>query len=146
MVHRAQGSQSHDRSTPADQPVRVAVLGAGNVGGALISLLLNEGDAIAARSGVRFELAGVAVGDANRTRAGVPPDLVTGDAKGLVSDPGVDVVVELIGGLDPARDLVETALASGRPVVTANKELIAAYGAPLADAALASGVDLLYEA
>jgi homoserine dehydrogenase len=146
MVRRAQESQSHDRTTPAEQPVRVAVLGAGNVGGALVSLLLNEGDAIAARSGVRFELAGVAVGDANRTRAGIPPDLVTGDAKGLVSDPRVDVVVELIGGLDPARDLVETALASGRPVVTANKELIAAYGAPLADAALASGVDLLYEA
>ena len=63
-----------------------------------------------------------------------------------MSDPDVDVVVELIGGLDPARELVETALAAGRPVVTANKELIAAHGAMLADAAAASGVDLLYEA
>src|SRR5580658_6461076 len=146
MATGRQEAEVEGAASPADQPVRVAVLGAGNVGGALVSLLLNEGDAIAARSGVRFELAGVAVGDANRTRAGIPPDLVTGDAKGLVSDPGVDVVVELIGGLDPARDLVETALASGRPVVTANKELLAAYGAPLADAAVASGVDLLYEA
>jgi homoserine dehydrogenase len=131
---------------PADQPVRVAVLGAGNVGGALVSLLLNEGDAIAARSGVRFELVGVAVGDVVPATRPVAPNSLTGDAKGLVSDPDVDVVVELIGGLDPARDLVETALAAGRPVVTANKELIAAHGAPLADAAVASGVDLLYEA
>jgi homoserine dehydrogenase len=142
------GKQVHSKSAPtlADKPVRVAVLGAGNVGGALVSLLLNEGDSIAARSGVRFELVGVAVGDVSRPRPGLPPTLVTGDAKGLVSDPGVDVVVELIGGLDPARDLVETALAAGRPVVTANKELMAAYGATLADAAVASGVDLLYEA
>ena len=111
-----------------------------------MSLLLSDGDAIAARSGVRFEIAGVAVGDVSRARPGIPPELVTGDAKGLVSDPSVDVVVELIGGLDPARELVETALAARRPVVTANKELIAACGAQLADAAAASGVDLLYEA
>jgi homoserine dehydrogenase len=129
-----------------DEPVRVAVLGAGNVGGALVSLLLTEADAIAARSGVRFELVGVAVGDVARARPGIPPELVTGDAKGLVSNPAVDVVVELIGGLDPAGDLVETALGSGRPVVTANKELIAARGASLADAAADAGVDLLYEA
>jgi homoserine dehydrogenase len=134
------------RPASVDQPIRVAVLGAGNVGGALVSLLLNEGDAIAARSGVRFDLVGVAVGDVSRSRPGLAPELLTGDAKGLVSNPDVDVVVELIGGLDPARELVETALAAGRPVVTANKELIAAHGASLADAAVASGVDLLYEA
>ncbi len=146
MVPERQETQSDAGPSLADRPVGVAVLGAGNVGGALVSLLLSEGDAIAARSGVRFELVGVAVGDVARSRPGVPSELLTGDAKGLVSDPRVDVVVELIGGLDPARDLVETALASGRPVVTANKELIAAHGASLADAAGASGVDLLYEA
>jgi homoserine dehydrogenase len=146
MVPKEKETQSHADDTLADQPIRVAVLGAGNVGGALVSLLLTEGDAIAARSGVRFELVGVAVGDVARPRPGLPTGLVTGDAKGLVSDPEVDVVVELIGGLDPARELVETALAAGRPVVTANKELIAACGATLADAAVSSGVDLLYEA
>jgi homoserine dehydrogenase len=124
----------------------VAVLGAGNVGGALVSLLLNEADAIAARSGVRFELAGVAVGDVSRPRPGPAPICSPMTPRASSSDPGVDVVVELIGGLDPARDLVETALAAGRPVVTANKELIAAHGGALADAAVASGVDLLYEA
>jgi len=146
MVRTVERTQSDARSRPADQPVRVAVLGAGNVGGALVTLLLTEADAIAARSGVRLELTGVAVGDMSRPRPGVPFDLLTDDAKGLVADPGVDVVVELIGGLDPARDLVETALAAGRPVITANKELIAAHGGALADAAVASGVDLLYEA
>src|SRR5579872_50414 len=88
------------------EPVRVAVLGCGNVGAALVSLLLSDAEGIATRSGVRLELAGVAVGDPRRTRPGVPAGLVTGDAKGLVADPGVDVVVELIGGLDPARGLI----------------------------------------
>ncbi|HUI03748.1 MAG TPA: homoserine dehydrogenase [Acidimicrobiales bacterium] len=127
-------------------PVRVAVLGCGNVGGALVSLLVEDADAIAARSGVRLELAGVAVGDPGRARPGVPPGLVTGDAKGLVVDPSVDVVVEVIGGIDPARALVEAALGAGKPVVTANKELLAAHGGALTDAAAAAGVDLLYEA
>ncbi len=126
--------------------VRVAVLGCGNVGGALVSMLLSDSDAIAARSGVRLELVGVAVGDPSRPRPGVPSALLTGDAKGLVSDPRVDVVVELIGGVDPARGLVESALAAGKPVVTANKELLATHGAALAEAAAAAKLDLLYEA
>ena len=109
-------------------------------------MLLHEADLIAARSGVKLELAGVAVADAGRSRPGIPAALVTGDAKGLVADPTVDVVVELIGGLDPARELVEAALAAGRPVVTANKALMAAHGASLTESAAASGVDLLYEA
>jgi len=126
--------------------VRVAVLGCGNVGAALVALLLGDADAIAARSGVRLELVGVAVGDPLRDRPGVPATLITGDAKALVSDPRVDVVVELIGGIDPARGLIEAALASGKSVVTANKELIAAHGTVLAEAAAAAGLDLLYEA
>jgi len=124
----------------------VAVLGCGNVGGALVALVLGDADAIAARSGVRLELAGIAVGDPSRPRPGVPAELITGDAKGLVSNPNVDVVVELIGGVDPARSLIEAALAAGKPVVTANKELLAAHGGALAEAAATAGLDLLYEA
>jgi len=133
----------HEGAAPA---VGVGVLGCGNVGGALVAILLGEADAIAARSGVRLELVGVAVGDPSRARSGVPASLITGDAKGLVSDPRVDVVVELIGGLHPARGLVEAALAAGKPVVTANKELLAVHGSTLAEAAAAAGLDLLYEA
>ena len=76
----------------------------------------------------------------------MPAGLLTGDAKGLVADPDVDVVVELIGGIDPAGTLVESALGAGKPVVTANKELIATHGAALAEMAAGAGVDLLYEA
>ncbi|MGH9030021.1 MAG: homoserine dehydrogenase, partial [Acidimicrobiales bacterium] len=79
----------------ASRAVRVGVLGAGNVGGALVSLLLREPDAIEARSGVRLELAGVAVSDTTKERPGIPESLITGDAKGLVADPSVEVVVEL---------------------------------------------------
>jgi homoserine dehydrogenase len=134
------------RGAPVPDPVRVAVLGCGNVGGAFVSLLLEDADGIAARSGVRLTLAGVAVGDPGRDRPGVPAELLTGDAKALVEDPAVDVVVELIGGLEPAGSLVRAALSAGRPVVTANKELLAADGAELSALAARSGVDLLYEA
>jgi homoserine dehydrogenase len=109
-------------------------------------MLLAEGDAIAERSGVRLEVVGVAVADAARPRPGIPSSLLTGDAKALVDDPAVHVVVELIGGIDPARSLVEAALGAGKPVVTANKALLATHGAELARAAAAAGVDLLYEA
>src|SRR5271165_1805525 len=116
--------------------VRVAVLGCGNVGGALVELLVTRADEIAARAGVRLELAGVAVSDLGRTRSTpVPPGLLTDDAKGLVGRDDIDVVVELIGGLDPARTLVETALRAGRPVVTGNKALLAECAAELADLA-----------
>ncbi|HTZ08515.1 MAG TPA: homoserine dehydrogenase [Acidimicrobiales bacterium] len=140
------GPAPDDADGAAARPVRVAVLGCGNVGGALVSILVTEGDRIARRSGVRLELVGVAVADPARNRAGVPPGILTGDAKALVADPGVDVVVELIGGVDPAGSLVEQALAAGKPVVTGNKELIAARGASLGAAAARAGVDLLYEA
>jgi len=133
--------------SPDQTPVRVAVLGCGHVGGALAQMLTTRADEIAARTGVRFELAGVAVLDLDRARpASLSPELLTDDAKELVERPGVDVVVELIGGLDPARILVETALRAGRPVVTANKMLLAEAGVALAEMAAANGVDLLYEA
>lgn len=139
----ARTSRGHEAPSA---PVRVAVLGCGNVGSALVQLLVDDATGIEARSGVRLALAGVAVEDAARPRQGVAAELLTGDAKGLVEDPGVDVVVELIGGVEPARTLVETALAAGKPVVTANKELLATHGTALAQAAAAAGVDLLYEA
>jgi homoserine dehydrogenase len=130
----------------AEAPVRVALLGCGNVGGALARLLTERAGEVAERTGVSFELVGVAVGDPARPRPGVPASLVTGDAKGLVARDDVDVVVELIGGLDPARTLVEASLRAGRPVVTGNKALLAELGGELATLAAEHGVDLLYEA
>jgi len=122
-------------------------LGCGNVGGALAQLLLTRQDDIAARTGIRLELVAIAVADANRTRpAIIPGELFETDAAALVARQDVDVVVELIGGLHPAQDLIEAALRAGKPVVTANKAVLAVSGAELADLADARGVDLLYEA
>lgn len=126
--------------------MRVGVLGCGTVGGALVRLLLEDPDGLAERAGVRLELVRVAVADPSRDRPGVPRELVTGQAAAVVADPEVEVVVELIGGLSPARELVEAALAQGKAVVTANKTLVAAHGAELAEQAARAGVDLLYEA
>jgi homoserine dehydrogenase len=145
MVGGAPGSNSEAARAPG--PVRVALLGCGNVGAALARLLATEGERITARSGVALELVGIAVHDLSRPRPdGVPTGLLTDDAKELVERAGVDIVVELIGGIDPARTLVEAALRAGRPVVTGNKALLAEHGAELAALAAGNGVDLLYEA
>jgi homoserine dehydrogenase len=128
--------------------VRIAVLGCGNVGSALVGILQDRAEALAVQSGARLEIAGIAVHDLQAVRPPhVPVNLLTSDAAGLVGDPTVDVVVELIGGLDPAAGLVRTALESGKPVVTANKALLASdEGVALRGLAKDHGVDLLYEA
>jgi homoserine dehydrogenase len=132
-------------------PVRVGLLGCGTVGTALVEMVADPARAseIELSAGVRLEIVGIAVRDAGASRSAepwFPNDLLTEDAKGLVEREDVDVVVELIGGLDPARQLLEAALNAGRPVVTANKALLARVGGELADLASARGVDLLYEA
>jgi len=137
---------------PSQEPaVRVAVLGSGNVGAALVELLADPARAgeIARRAGVGLEVVGISTLDLDDVRSSAPwfpRHLLTLDAKGLVERDDVDVVVELIGGIDPAKSLIETALAAGRPVVTANKALLAAHGGPLAALAASNGVDLFYEA
>ena len=104
-------------------------------------------DDIAARTGIRLELVGIAVSDRDRDRpASIPGELFVTDGAALVVRPDVDVVVELIGGLQPAQQFIETALRAGKPVVTANKAVLAVSGAELAELADARGVDLLYEA
>ena len=93
------------------------------------------------------ELAAVAVRSQSREReVPIPPEILTTDAGAVVSDPSVDVVVEVIGGIEPARSLILTALKSGKPVVTANKELLANCGAELFEVAASAGLDLLFEA
>ena len=127
--------------------MRVGLLGCGNVGGALVQLLDTESEAITARTGLRLEVARVAVRSLAKERTGGPdPTLLTHDAAAVATDPEVDVVVEVIGGIEPARSLILAALKSGKPVVTANKELLANVGTELAQVAAANGVDLLYEA
>ncbi|MBA3268308.1 MAG: homoserine dehydrogenase, partial [Acidimicrobiia bacterium] len=127
--------------------VRVGLLGCGTVGASLVQLIAEHGDTIAARSGARLEVVRVAVHDLSKPRAVTLADgVLTDDPGSLVIDSDVDVVVELMGGLDPAYRLIRTALEGGKPVVTANKEVVARSGAELVQVAAKAGVDLLYEA
>ena len=128
-------------------PVKIGLLGCGNVGAALVGLIDEQADAIAARSGVRLEVARIAVRSTTKERpVELEPGILTTDAESIVSDPDIDVIVELIGGIEPARTLIRTALAAGKPVVTGNKELLANVGAELHEAAASASVDLLFEA
>ena len=126
------------------KPIRVALLGCGTVGREVVRLLRDQADELAARAGAPVELAGVAVRRPHR-HADLG-ELLTTDATGLVTRDDVDVVVEVIGGIEPARALLLEALKAGKSVVTANKALLAEDGAALAEAADASGADLYYEA
>ncbi|MEA3056138.1 MAG: homoserine dehydrogenase, partial [Actinomycetota bacterium] len=129
------------------KPVRVGVLGCGNVGAALVAQLTAEADTIEVRTGVRLELARVAVRNVSKERpVSLPDGVLTNDAAEVVNDKDIDVIVEMIGGIEPARSLVLDALKNGKPVVTANKELLANVGADLFAAAEAAGRDLLFEA
>ena len=131
----------------AAAPLRIALLGCGVVGSQVARLLTEQAASLAARAGGPLEIAGIAVRRPGAERiAGVSPALITGDAASLVRRPDVDIVVELIGGIEPARSLLLAALESGRSVVTANKALVARDGAELHQAASDHGADLYYEA
>ena len=125
-------------------PLRVAVLGAGTVGSQVLRLLSEQKAELARRVGAEFEVVGVAVRDPGRPRPGLDPGLLTADAEGLVDR--ADLVVEVMGGLQPAKDLILRALKAGASVVTANKALLAREGAQLVRAAEEAGVDLYFEA
>ncbi|HET9724195.1 MAG TPA: homoserine dehydrogenase [Actinomycetota bacterium] len=127
--------------------VRVGLLGCGNVGAAVIRLLDEHAEDIARRAGCQLEIAGVAVRDLSKARD-VPLDRArfTGDPMEVLEDPNVDVVCELIGGDEPAGALILAAFERGKPVVTANKELLATRGRELFDASDAKGLDLYFEA
>ncbi len=127
--------------------VRVGVLGCGNVGAALVTLIAQQHDVIEARTGLSLQVTRVAVRNLSRERpVELGEGILTRDAAAVVADPEIDLVVELIGGIEPARELITAALRSGKPVVTGNKELLANVGPELFAVADEHGVDLLFEA
>ena len=131
--------------SPAQRTLTVGVLGAGTVGSQVIRLLTEQADDFAARSGARLEITGVAVRDVNAPRDfAVLQDLLTDDATAVAT--GNDLVIELIGGIEPARTLILAAFKAGASVITGNKALIAAHGPELYTAAAAAGTDFYYEA
>ncbi len=126
--------------------LKVGMLGAGVVGSQIARLLIANKSDLASRAGANLELIAIAVKDAKLKRDGIPAALLTNDAKSIVNDPQIDLVIEVIGGIDPAKDLILTALNNGKSVVTANKALLAKHGAELYTAADKANVDLYYEA
>ncbi|HZD17017.1 MAG TPA: homoserine dehydrogenase [Actinomycetota bacterium] len=131
----------------SERVLRVGILGCGNVGAAVIRLLHEHRDDIARRAGCRLEVAKVAVRDRSRAR-NVPlePAAFVADPMAVIDDPDVDIVCELIGGDEPAGSLILAAFDRDKPVVTANKELLAERGRELFDASDAKGLDLYFEA
>ncbi|WP_028850121.1 homoserine dehydrogenase [Thermocrispum municipale] len=128
----------------ANKPIKVALLGCGTVGGEVARLLTEQSGELAARVGAPIELAGIAVRRPDK-HPELPAELLTDDAQALV-DSDVDVVVELIGGIEPVRTWLLSALRQGKSVVTANKALLAESSAELSEAADATGADLYFEA
>jgi homoserine dehydrogenase len=143
VTNEAAGVGTND----ADHVVRIGLLGCGNVGAAFVQLVEAQQAEVVRRTGLRIEITRVAVRNMSAQREVELADgVLTRDAHGVVADPDVDIVVEAIGGIEPARELILTALGKGKPVVTANKELLANVGAELYAAADAAGRDLLFEA
>ncbi|AZI58168.1 homoserine dehydrogenase [Nakamurella antarctica] len=130
---------------PFDRTIRVGLLGCGVVGSEVLRLLTEQADEITARVGAPVLVAAVAVRSPHNYPA-VDPSLLTTDSAALAADPTIDVVIEVMGGLEPARELLLTALNRGAGVVTANKALLAAHGPELYEAADASGANLYFEA
>ncbi|MEK0156043.1 homoserine dehydrogenase [Arthrobacter oryzae] len=125
--------------------LKVALLGCGNVGAQVARILIDDADALAARTGARLELAGIAVRTIDAPRdVELPRELFTTDADTLVKD--ADLVIELMGGIEPARSLILAAIENGACVVTGNKALLAQDGPTLYEAADKAGVQLSYEA
>ena len=128
-----------------DRPVRIGMLGCGVVGSHVARLLLADTDELSTRAGVKIELARIAVRTI-KPHEGINPALFTTDALSIVNDPEIDLIIEVMGGIEPARELIMTAIENRKSVVTANKALLASHGAEMFTAAYAKGEDIYYEA
>ena len=128
-------------------PVRLGILGCGNVGAALVKIILDDQSLIESQTGEILEIAAIAVRDLSAERPSwVPRQLLTDDPFSVVTDPSIDIVVEVMGGYDPAKALIEEALGSKKSVVTANKTLLSDFGEEIAALARSQGRDVFFEA
>ena len=126
--------------------VNLGIIGLGVVGCGAVDLLRRNRQIIDRRAGCRVRVARVAVRDLKRKRSvKIESSLLTDDAHRVVIDPNIDIVVEVMGGVHPARELVLKAIAHGKSVVTCNKELLAKHGSEVLDAAKEAGVDVNFE-
>ncbi|MFM7463591.1 MAG: homoserine dehydrogenase, partial [Actinomycetota bacterium] len=130
----------------ANSVIKVGLLGAGTVGAEVARLIQSDQSDLAARSGAAIEVVAIGVRDKAKDRPGVAKNLLTEDLDSVVTHPEVEIVIEVMGGIEPARTLILKALHAKKSVVTANKALLAKHGAEVFAAAKANGVDLYYEA
>ena len=126
--------------------LQIGMLGCGNVGVEVARLLTSDSGDFKARAGAELELVKIAVKDMEKARPGIAKKLLTSDSNSIVNDADIEIIIEVMGGIEPARKLLLTAMKNGKSVITANKALLAKHGAELYDAASANGVDLYYEA
>jgi homoserine dehydrogenase len=131
--------------TRADKPVRIGMLGCGVVGSEVARLLLADTEELSTRAGVKIELSRIAVRTI-KDYPGINPALFTTDPYSIVNDPEIDLIVEVMGGIEPANELAHLAIKNRKSIVTANKALLASHGAELFTAAYAQGEDIYYEA
>ena len=128
------------------EKIGVGLLGCGTVGSEVAQLLKRDQSDLSARAGARLDLIKVGVKDVSKERAGIDKALLTSELSTIVTDPSISIVIEVMGGIEPARTLILQALSAKKSVVTANKALLAKHGAEIFAAAKAGGVDLYYEA
>ena len=126
--------------------IGLGLLGCGTVGSEVARLLSRDHADLSARSGAKLELIKVGVKDVAKDRPAIDKSLLTTDLASIVTDPSVSIVIEVMGGIEPARSLILQALNAKKSVITANKALLAKHGAEIFAAARANGVDLYYEA
>jgi len=130
----------------AHKNIQIGMLGCGVVGGQVAALLEKNNAELSTRAGATLVLKKIAVRDIKSAREGINPTLLTTDVQSVINDPEIDIIIEVMGGIDPSRELILAAINNGKSVVTANKALLATHGADLFTAADNKGVDLYYEA
>lgn len=127
--------------------INIGILGLGTVGCGAVELLQRNAELIRKRTGAEINIAAAADLDLDRPRpVSLPPQILTTDAMSVINDPAIHIIIEVIGGVHPAREFTIAALQSGKNVVTANKELIAKHGSEILDIAGACGRDYFFEA
>lgn len=126
--------------------IKAALLGAGTVGGGVYKLVQRQKDELPYKAGANVEISRILVRNTSKHREGIPDELLTDDWKSIVNDPEIKIVIELMGGIEPARTYLLEAMRSGKQVITANKDLLAEYGDELMEAVTENHCDMLYEA
>lgn len=130
----------------AQKKIKAALLGLGTVGGGVYKLLKKQAEEIPFKTGASLEIAAILVHNMQKKREGVDESLLTDDFETIIGDPSIDIVIEVMGGIEPARTMILRSLRAGKSVVTANKDLVAVHGREMLDAARENKVDFLFEA